>query len=250
MAQDSPRLFLEPEVAFVVGAAIVLEPGQARYLGTVLRQEAGAEVRLFNGRDGEWRGRLDSVRKDRGVVVLEACVREARATEGLVLYFAPLKRDATDLVVRMATELGAVRLVPVVTERTNTHRVNEERLRAIAVEAAEQCERLDVPEIGALTTLGEVLDGWAGGALHVALERRDGEAGGEVRARDGVLIGPEGGFGSLDLALLERVSFVRAVSLGPLVLRADTAACVALGVLSGRMREVGMQFGASSDTVE
>jgi len=229
----SIRLFV-PDGLFA-GATIALSAGQAHYLGAVMRRAAGDEVRLFNGRDGEWSARLDGVRKDKAGATVLAQVCPQAAEPDVWLAFAPLKRDATDLVVEKATELGVSAIIPVMTERTNAARVNGDRLRAIAVEASEQCERLTVPEVREAVTLQALVGSWpAGRPLFVALERAGAvplDPG--LRRGDGVglLIGPEGGFSGLDRALVMSCPAVRPVSLGPRILRAETAAIVGLALL-------------------
>src|ERR1700729_1248807 len=138
-----PRLYVSADLAS--GTTIASTPGQAHYLGPVLRHGAGDPVRLFNGQDGEWQARVGELRPDRGVFGVEAQFRPQAPDLDLWLVFSMLKRDATDLVVQKATELGASALWPVITEHTNTARLNPSRLTAIATEAAEQCERLTVP---------------------------------------------------------------------------------------------------------
>lgn len=229
----SIRLFVPDGLR--AGAAFALSAGQAHYLGAVMRRAAGDEVRLFNGRDGEWAARLEGVRKDRaGVTVLDQ-VRIQAAEPDIWLAFAPLKRDATDLVVEKATELGASAIIPVMTERTNAARVNVERLRAIATEAAEQCERLTVPEVREPVTLEALMADWpAERTLFVALERAEAPALPGAASGTGVvglLVGPEGGFSGQDRALVMSCPAVRAVSLGPRILRAETAAIVGLALL-------------------
>ncbi len=138
-----PRLHVPDDLA--AGATIAAATAQAHYLGTVLRCGAGDRVRLFNGRDGEWHARIAQLRRDRVTFAVETQLRPQQPDPDLWLVFALLKRDATDLVVQKATELGVSALLPIFTERTNTARINEARLTAIATEAAEQCERLDHP---------------------------------------------------------------------------------------------------------
>lgn len=240
MSRTDPRLFCPPESAvFAVGTEIVLPPEQAHYLGAVLRLGAGEPVRLFNGRDGEWEAVLTEIRKKHAVAVLKNCLRPQShpqnrfqsKMEGIDLLFAPLKRDATEMVIRMGTELGVARFRPVITARTNTHRLNLERLGLIAREAAEQCERLDVPEILPIEPLTAVLARWPERlTLAVALERT--ESAPPLVQADALLVGPEGGFTEEEVARLERLSAVRPLSLGPLVLRADTACCAALSRLN------------------
>lgn len=158
-----------------------------------MRQGPGDAVRVFNARDGEWAATIQTLRKDRGTIVFGTMERSPQATEGVELLFAPLKRDATELVIRMGTELGVTCFRPVITERTNTHRLNLERLALIASEAAEQCERLDIPEILPLESLKTVLSTWPEDKpLFAALERRPGEDGPMKAAA--LLIGPEGDF--------------------------------------------------------
>jgi 16S rRNA (uracil1498-N3)-methyltransferase len=218
--------------ALAPDAELALAPGQAHYLGTVMRRAPGDRLRLFNGRDGEWLGRLTALRKDRAAVRAETRLRPQAPEPDLWLLFAPLKRDATDLVAQKATELGAAALLPVFTERTNAARINPARLAAIATEAAEQSERLTVPRIAPAATLPEALAAWpAGRPLVAAMERR---AAGPVRPAAGpsaLLVGPEGGFSVRELDDLARRPFVVPATLGPRILRADTAAIVGLALL-------------------
>ncbi|GBD56260.1 16S rRNA (uracil(1498)-N(3))-methyltransferase [Gluconobacter wancherniae] len=228
MSRSDPRLYLSAEgETFTQGCEISLAPGQAHYLGNVMRHSVGDAVRVFNGRDGEWSARIHTLRKDRGSVVLRNLERPQCATQGVELLFAPLKRDATELVIRMGTELGVTSFRPVVTERTNTHRLNADRLLLIAEEAAEQCERLDVPHIQPLSPLRQVLAEWPEGrALCVALERQQEET--RTVSGEALLIGPEGGFSEAEVALLKRHPAVRSISLGSLILKAETAVCAGL----------------------
>ncbi len=228
----TPSIRLHVTAALSEGAEVPATPGQAHYLGAVMRRGAGDTVLLFNGRDGEWRAHIGALRKDRGHFVVEAQTRTQAPEPDLWLVFALLKRDATDLVVEKATELGASRIVPVFTERTNAGRVNGERLTAIAAEAAEQCERLGVPTIAEPQRLATLLQSWpAERRLVVAAERADAPPICPGSGPDALLIGPEGGFTPLELDLLCRHPFVRQASLGPRILRAETAAIVGLALL-------------------
>lgn len=234
-SNTSPRLFV-PD-ALVPGAEIALAPGQAHHLGTVLRLGTGAALRLFNGRDGEWAGRLAGIRRERASVVVQAPIRGQVAAPDLWLAFAPLKRDATDLVVEKATELGVAALLPVFTARTNAARLNLERLRAIAIAAAEQSERLTVPRMADPQRLSELLAGWPEGRrLVVALERRDAAPPMPADTPSALLIGPEGGFAPEEVEMLRRHAAVAIVTLGPLVLRAETAAIAGLALLQPALR--------------
>ncbi len=231
--QDQPRLHVEPPAPLAAGARLPVRPEQAHYLGTVLRRGAGDVVRLFNARDGEWAAAIESLHRGRGHLAVTARLRPPVPEPGPILLFAPVKRDATDLIVRMATELGARALWPVLTERTNAARVKTERLLAIATEAAEQCERLSVPLIDEPQPLVVRLAAWPSDrVLLAAIERQPGTAAaGAAPVADAVLIGPEGGFTQAELDVLRARPFVTAISLGSRILRAETAAVAALACL-------------------
>ncbi len=227
-----PRLFVEEPLH--AGASFALVPAQAHYLGTVLRRGVGDRLTLFNGRDGEWHARLTELRRERATVAVDAVLRPQAGEEADVwLAFALLKRDATDLVVQKATELGAAALLPVLTARTNAGRVNEARLTAIAIEAAEQRERLTVPRIQPPQSRAALLDAWpADRRLFAALERASGATPlWPFHGKAGLLIGPEGGFAPVELDALRNHPLVTAVTLGPRILRADTACLAGLTLL-------------------
>lgn len=225
---SSLRLFVSTSLA--AGGHVDLREEQAHYLRTVMRRNTGDPVLLFNGRDGEWRGAIAELQRGRARIDLSCQTRVQGAEPGPWLVFAPLKRDATDLVIRMATELGVEAVQPVLTERTMSTRVNLDRLRLIAIEAAEQSERLTVPDIRSPCALATLLTAWPiDRCLYVAIERSTaGEA--PVARRDtslsGLLIGPEGGFSPVERDALAGSSVVVPISLGGLVLRAETA-CIA-----------------------
>lgn len=242
-----PRLLIDQDLR--AGAEIALDEAQARHVGTVLRLDVGDHLRPFNARDGEWRARV-TVREKRGMrVVLESLLREASATPDLDLLFAPVKRHATDLIVEKATELGVRRIRPIVTQRTITETVRVDRLETIAREAAEQTERFDAPEIFEATPLPKALDGWeptrpliyadesgdepnkawggdAGRARPIA------EAVSSIKAEGlSLLIGPEGGFTPDERRTLRGLPYVIPASLGPRILRAETAVIAALSII-------------------
>jgi len=242
-----PRLLIDARLTS--GATIALDEGQARHIGTVLRLAIGDAVRVFNAADGEWRARLTEKSK-RGIVALvEDLLRAPRQAPDLDLLFAPVKRHATDLIVEKATELGVRRLRPVITQRTIAETVRLDRLNTIAREAAEQTERFEAPKIAEAVSLARALDGWdVERELIYADEPGDdssaawgGDVGraapiGEVLAnkRGGklaLLIGPEGGFTIEERRMLRATSFVTPVSLGPRILRAETAVIAALSVI-------------------
>lgn len=227
----SIRLFVREDLQ--AAAAIPASPGQAHYLGTVMRRDAGGSVRLFNGRDGEWQARIATLRRYHAIFEVETKLRPQEAEADIWLVFAALKRDATELVVQKATELGCSALLPVLTERTVTGRINAARLVAIATEAAEQCERLSVPALQDLQSLAATLDHWARPRPLLAATERSGAA--FLPSANGVpcalLVGPEGGFAPGELDALRSRPFVVPVSLGPRILRAETAAIAGLALL-------------------
>jgi 16S rRNA (uracil1498-N3)-methyltransferase len=225
-----PRLFVDQDLA--EGAAITLEGAPANYLANVLRLQAGAAVKLFDDRSGEWLGELSEVGRKRVSVALVRRLRPREPVPDLWLLFAPIKRGRIDWLVEKATELGVARLVPVTTQRTMVERLNLERLRAHSIEAAEQCERTALPELGAPASLAKALAGWpAGRILYFADE--GGGAPLAAAAQPGpaaILIGPEGGFTDAERELIRAVPQARPVSLGPRILRADTAAVAAVSL--------------------
>lgn len=238
------RLFVDAPLG--EGQTVGLDHQQAHYLRSVLRLQSGAELALFNGHDGEWRARLDALGKGWASLAVVEQRRPQQAEPDLWLVFAPIKRARLDFMVEKACELGASRLVPVFTQNTDVSRVNCERLRSNCREAAEQCERLTVPEVAEPTRLRELLDAWpaerhlllgaeSGEASPVAeelaraCERAGGRAGMPASAAPwAVLVGPEGGFTEAELDALTKLPFVTAAGLGPRVLRADTAAIALL----------------------
>jgi 16S rRNA (uracil1498-N3)-methyltransferase len=224
------RLYVDGTLAS--GAAIEATEGQAHYLGGVMRRAVGDPVHLFDGKNGEWTGRIASLSRGKATISVETLIRPQTADADLWLAFAVLKRDTTDLVVQKATELGVSALLPVFTERTNAGRVNLGRLRAIAIEASEQSERLTVPDIRPARQLHDILAAWpTDRSLFVALERTNARPLSPVSGPAGLLVGPEGGFGPRDQVTLDRCRFARPASLGPRILRAETAAIVGLALL-------------------
>ncbi|MBO1075087.1 16S rRNA (uracil(1498)-N(3))-methyltransferase [Roseomonas marmotae] len=228
-----PRLYVEAELA--EGMDVPALPGQGHYLGQVMRKGEGDSVHLFNGRDGEWLARIASIRKDRAVLVPERCLRPQAAGPDIRLLLAPLKRDAMEWVVEKATELGVASIHPVLTARGVVGRVNEARLATIAREAAEQCERLDLPRIAPAQDLHAALDAWDGTPVFIGQERgAPPPLAARLPGRTpplALLVGPEGGFTRPELDAVTRRHFVFPVGLGPRILRAETAAVAGLAVL-------------------
>lgn len=241
----TPRLFVDAPLSD--GAALSLPREQAHYLVNVMRREAGSPVRVFNGQDGEWQAVVAEASRKNAVLEVETRLREQSGVPPLTVCFAPVKKTRTDFIIEKATELGAAIIQPVITRRTQSERVRTDRLQTLATEAAEQTERLCLPQIGEPVTLERLLADWpAGHRLIFCDEAGDGEGawgGPQGRAQPllamlaaepdpsgpwSILIGPEGGFDDAERAHLRSLPFVRPVTLGPRILRADTAAITAL----------------------
>jgi 16S rRNA (uracil1498-N3)-methyltransferase len=223
-----PRLFVR--IALGKGARVELDPGQANYLGNVMRLGEGGEVLLFNGADGEWLARVAAAGRKKMTLAVEYSVREQESVPDLALAFAPVKRTQTDWLVEKATELGVDRLQPIVTARTIVERVKLERLEAITIEAAEQCGRTSLPMIDQPLPLARFLAGHdPARALYFA-----DEAGGMPAVEAfgpgpaTILTGPEGGFTDEERAAIRASPNAIAISLGPRILRAETAALAAI----------------------
>lgn len=230
----SPKLRLFVEGSLAEGKSLDLDQKQIHYLLHVMRVQTGAEIALFNGRDGEWLAHVSEVSKRSLVMTAERRLRPQIAEPDLWLLFAPVKRARIDFIVEKATELGVSVLAPVFTRHTVMSRVNDERLRAIAIEAAEQCERVSVPEVRAPVSLDALLSAWPDGRRLILLDEGGGGApiasalAGGVAGPVAVLVGPEGGFSKSELDALRALSFATPVGLGPRILRADTAVIAAL----------------------
>lgn len=284
-----PRLYLD--MAFHPGAELALDKDASHYLVTVMRRKAGDGVRVFNGRDGEWRAEVAEANKRGAVLRLSDQTRPQRAAPDMALYFAPVKKARTDFIVEKATELGAASITPVMTARTMAERVRTDRLQSLVREASEQTERLDLPAVNEPVALTQLLKSWdterrlifadeagededapwggeSGRARPIAealaafsfpppftgevseakpeTEGADGtpapppsgrfaatspvNGGGSKTGKWALLIGPEGGFAPEERQLLRAQPFVVPVSLGPRILRADTAVAAALSV--------------------
>ena len=223
-----PRLFVDEALAQEM--ELTLDGAPAHYLGTVLRLAVGARVKLFDDRSGEWLAEIvEAGRKRVSLAVLEH-LRPREAVPDLWLLFAPITRGRIDWLVEKATELGVARLVPVITRRTVVERLNLDRLRAHAIEAAEQCGRTALPDLAEPRKLDALLRDWPADRL---LFFADEGGGAPLEPRPGpaaILIGPEGGFADEERAAIRAVPEARPVSLGPRILRADTAALAAVAL--------------------
>ncbi|AFO86274.1 16S rRNA (uracil(1498)-N(3))-methyltransferase [Phaeobacter inhibens] len=237
------RLYVEHPLG--AGQSVPLDRDQAHYLFGVMRQTVGAQLLLFNGEDGEWRAEVAEASKRSGVLICQEQTRPLVLPPDLWLLFAPIKKARTDFIVEKAAEMGAARILPVQTEFTNSDRIRQDRLQAHAVEAAEQCGGTYVPEVVDLQKLSRVLDHWpeerqlmfcdeaeVGSALALARDTA-------VQAPWAIVIGPEGGFSEAERKRLHALPQSHVVSLGPRILRADTAAVAALTVWQQRYGDWG-----------
>jgi 16S rRNA (uracil1498-N3)-methyltransferase len=235
----SQRLFVDHSLA--EGAEVPCTPEQASYLRSVLRLSAGDEILVFNGLDGEWRARLVEAGKRGAKLDVVTQVRSQAGGPDFHYLFAPLKRARLDYMVQKATEMGVARLAPVLTRHTVAERVNLERMRANAVEAAEQCGILRVPEVAEPQKLTAVLAAWDASRALIFCDEAAEQASplaalSHIAAGPlAVLIGPEGGFSPEEREMIRAVPQATAISLGPRIMRADTAAVAALALVNAAL---------------
>ncbi|MDI2112671.1 RsmE family RNA methyltransferase [Commensalibacter nepenthis] len=235
-----PRIYLAPQEFKTLEANkfFAISVSTAHYLGTVLRLKASEQVVFFNERDGEWECQIHHITKNKGTIEPIKQLRLPIPSFGPTLVFAPLKRDATDLAIRMATELGVQTIQPVKTLRTNITKIKEDRWHSITIEAAEQSNRLTIPEIKPILSLFDFCSTWSKDrTLWIAVERcaeyqimpKNTE---KCRGNDGILIGPEGGFDPNEIKNLLLYDFVQPLSLGNLILKAETAIVAGLSLFA------------------
>ena len=236
----TPRLYVEAPLAETV--EVNLDPRQTNYLVNVLRLKAQARVLLFNGRDGEFASALAPTSRKSASLIFGQQIRPQEAPPDVDYLFAPLKHARLDYMAQKAVEMGARRLRPVITRRTQAGRVNLERLRANAIEACEQCGVIWAPEVAAPETLEKTLAHWPADRLIVFCDEEAPQASplvalGDVRAENGValFVGPEGGFDDDERAMILAAPRVLRLSLGPRILRADTAAVAALALIQATL---------------
>lgn len=232
----SERLFIADDLA--AGRSVELPQQQAHYLAHVLRLRPGAKLLVFNGRDGEWEAAILDVGKRSVVIAIERQTRPQEQGPEIDYLFAPLKRSRLDYMVQKATEMGVRRLQPVMTERTIAERVNSDRMLANVIEAAEQCGVLRVPDVETPVSLESALGAWDATQPLVYCDEHETnsdpiETLGRVPSGPvGVLIGPEGGFSDGERSRLLKQPYIVPLSLGPRIMRADTAAVAALTLVN------------------
>jgi 16S rRNA (uracil1498-N3)-methyltransferase len=220
-----PRLYVEQELS--PGRSVTVD---GNYLAAVLRLGAGDKVKLFDDRTGEWLAEIAEAGKKRVTLTVSERLRPREEVPDLWLLFAPIKRGRIDWLVEKATELGIARLIPVLTRRTIVDRLNLARLRAHAIEAAEQCERTALPELAEPQKLEALLKAWPAGRILYFADEGGGEAFAPAPGPAAILTGPEGGFTEEERAAIRALPQARPVSLGPRILRADTAALAAISL--------------------
>lgn len=231
-----PRLYVGG-MDLSCGVTVTLAEEQSHYLRNVMRQEVGAHVRLFNGTDGEWIAEISSIGKKICTLVPSRQIHPQVTSPDIVAIVSLVKKDTLELMIEKASELGAARFIPVISDHSSARQMNAARAQMIAIEAAEQCERLDVMQIDAPKSLAQVIQEWdVARPLLMCSERSDAPllTSLDIAGKVAVLIGPEGGFSDAEKQNLAATSGVQPVSLGARILRAETALILALGVLQLR----------------
>ena len=231
-----PVIRLYVDASLGEGGSLGLDRAQTHYLKSVMRRGEGDAVAVFNGRDGEFAARISEIGRGSCSLAIGAQRRKQQAEADLWLVFAPIKHARLDFLVEKATELGASALLPAMTARTNVARVNLDRLRANAIEAAEQSERLTIPEIRPPQKLDALLRSWPAGRSLILCDESGtapplADALASLKPPLAVMTGPEGGFADSELDAMRNLPFVCPVGLGPRTLRADTAALAALAAI-------------------
>ncbi len=245
------RLFVSDPIT--PGCEIELAPEQSHYLEHVMRLKPGTPIKIFNGLDGEWLATIDHLRKKKGTVTAERQLRDQIVERGPILAFAPIKKQRLDFLIEKSVEMGVGSLQPIVTAHGITDKVRLDRLQAQVIEAAEQCERLSVPEIAPPVKLLDWLADWpenrhllfcdetgSGSPIGEVLSQLLAKGAGSAIDNDNVVnhaivIGPEGGFSADEIERIRKQPFATPVSLGPRILRAETAAIAALSVFQDRV---------------
>ncbi|WP_340150784.1 16S rRNA (uracil(1498)-N(3))-methyltransferase [uncultured Sneathiella sp.] len=234
--QYSLRLYVPSDLGKDLG--VVLDKNQSHYVATVMRREEGDKIGLFNGRDGEWLGHLQEVHKNHCLVHVTEQLRPQIDEPDIELLFAPVKKAQTAMIIQKATELGVASLQPIQTSRTNSERLRADKLALQALEAAEQCERLNVPIVHGLIKLEQALSTvYPERTLIFCNERLTGEnavktlSGLEKTEKWGIITGPEGGFSDEEIDLISSRPNTYPISLGPRILRAETAVIASLSLL-------------------
>jgi len=243
------RIFVD--APFATGGELMLGRAQAHYLGNVMRFKSGDTLAIFNGRDGEWRAAIAEMRRETCTLVAETETQPQQAVTGPVLLFAPLKPTRSAMLIEKGCELGVSEFWPIFTQHSQSRRIKLDRYRAHAVEAAEQCGRMDVPPVRPLASLETLLGAWPSARRLLFCDEVGGPPAHDVLlaappALWAILVGPEGGFSLQERTRIRSCSFCVPVSLGPRILRAETAA---VAVLSLWQATVGDLWAGSCDPI-
>lgn len=236
--RDSPRIFIDDELSMC--QSITLSHSHAHYLTNVMRLNyVGAEVLVFNGKDGLWQCQIKEIGKKFCTIMPVLQIKEQDVLLPLILYFAPIKGGRTESIVEKATELGVTKIVPIITERTIVRKINPDKMRLIAIEAAEQCERLNVPKIAGEISLDDLLSSDLQGqtiffADELLASRSINLASVDKSQIIGLIVGPEGGFSEKEREKINQISSFLPVSLGKNILRADTACFAGLSIIQAQ----------------
>ncbi len=230
------------------GASINLNKEQSHYLTNVMRRKISDSVLLFNGSDGEFEGEIIAASRNEAVIKVKAQTRKQVSSPDITLLYAPVKNAKNEFIVQKATEMGVSHIQPVITHNTIKDKTNNERLRLVAIEAAEQCERLDVPEVSEIVELDKVLHKYDGHKIMMCDETGRGKPASVVLAHQAgdrwcILIGPEGGFSEAEIKMLHSMKNIHPVGLGPRILRAETAIITAIALWQNYLGD----FGSSPD---
>lgn len=225
-------LFIENPI--ITDSIISLGKGQSHYLANVMRRKNGDQILLFNGKDGQWQAEITQVSKKNTQVKVTKQTKQQLDEPDVWLCFAPVKNAPIYNIAQKATELGVAKLQPVITQNTITSKVNTDRIKANTIEAAEQCQRLTVPDVANPLQLEDMLDKWPNDRTLILCDE-SGNGTTFIKAfndpkkgKYAILIGPEGGFTQTEFELMRKCNYVKSVSMGPRILRADTAAIAAL----------------------
>jgi 16S rRNA (uracil1498-N3)-methyltransferase len=227
-----PRLYITAPLS--AAGTVSLEQEQTHYLRNVMRLSEGAQLRLFNGKDGEWRGTIIAITKKATQIELtEQLKAQPPQAQDITLLFAPIKKQRLDTLIEKAVELGVIKLIPVITEHTENRNIKPERINAQIIEAAEQCERLDIPTLEPATALKHIITLWPQKYTDIPIlgcaERMDGAPHlRDIANPQAFLIGPEGGFSTDEYTLLQKNQYIQPIHLGERILRAETAALFCL----------------------
>ena len=232
--QRNIRLWVDQKISAKV--SIALKDEQSHYLTNVMRCNNNDTISCFNQNDGEYLAKIISANKSKTILEILQQTAKPHKEMDIWLMFAPLKKDRTDFVIEKAVELGVAKILPIITERTNSSHIKTERFVSQAIEASEQCGRLSVPNIAQPADLYQILNHWdENRILYFMDERRNGSCAEKVFRESGnkpcaILIGPEGGFSDKEAEFIHQITFVKNIQLGPRILRAETAAMASLAV--------------------